>query len=121
MPRGRVQLYRHQYADAADDLSKAVELRPEEAGYRTLLDQARAGQDETAAAAPPSAPSAATPDLVRRAQARLAKLGYAPGAADGKPGPRTAAAVRAYQLQAGLPPDGAVTPGLVAELEAAGP
>ena len=117
--RGRVQLYRKHYADAADDLSQAVELAPDEPNYRTLLDQAQAGSREAAAVVPVAA-TATVPqwDLVRRAQAGLAKLGYAPGAADGKAGPRTVAAVRAYQRSSGLPADGVVTAELVERIEA---
>ena len=51
-----------------------------------------------------------TPEM-RRAfivgtQEELAKLGYAPGPADGMLGPRTRAAIRAYQRDAGLPVTG---------------
>ncbi|HMR29745.1 MAG TPA: peptidoglycan-binding protein [Geminicoccaceae bacterium] len=116
--RGRVQLYRHHYGDAADDLSQAVRLRPDEPGYRTLLDQAMAGD---AAAGAPAAGQPSQPDLVRRAQAALARLGYAPGVADGKAGSRTMAAVRAYQQHSGLPVDGIVTARLVTRLEAQSP
>lgn len=112
--RGRVQLYRQQYADATDDLSKAVELAPGDARYGMLLDQAKAGNREAGAA---PAPAVSQQDLVRRAQAGLAKLGYAPGAADGKAGPRTVAAVRAYQRSTGLKADGMVTAELVDRIE----
>jgi peptidoglycan hydrolase-like protein with peptidoglycan-binding domain len=43
---------------------------------------------------------------VRGIQEELAGHGYRPGPADGKPGPRTRAAVRAYQRDAGLPVTG---------------
>ncbi len=111
--RGRIQLYRHDHAGAADDLAEAVKLSPDEPVYRMQLDRALAGRSEAAAA-----PAVPQRELVRRAQAALAKLGYAPGAADGKVGARTAAAVRAYQQQAGLAMNGAVTAELVALLEA---
>ena len=112
--RGRIQLYRHDYAGAADDLAEAVKLSPDEPFYRMQLDQALAWRTDAAAAAP----TVSQRELVRRAQAALAKLGYAPGAADGRAGARTAAAVRAYQRQASLAADGAVTAELVARLEA---
>ena len=41
-------------------------------------------------------------------QTALFRLGYDPGPIDGKPGKRTAAAVRAYQQAKGLAPDGIV-------------
>lgn len=43
---------------------------------------------------------------VRRLQQVLSDLGYAPGAADGISGPRTIAAVTAFQTEAGLKADG---------------
>ncbi len=43
---------------------------------------------------------------VAAVQRALARLGYDPGPADGVPGPRTRAAVRAFQAAAGLPVDG---------------
>jgi peptidoglycan hydrolase-like protein with peptidoglycan-binding domain len=43
---------------------------------------------------------------VRGIQEELAGHGYRPGPVDGKPGPRTRAAVRAYQHDAGLPVTG---------------
>ena len=43
---------------------------------------------------------------VRALQLRLAERGFPAGAADGKIGPRTRAAIRAYQAANGLPPDG---------------
>jgi N-acetylmuramoyl-L-alanine amidase len=45
---------------------------------------------------------------VSGAQGRLANLGYQPGPADGLLGPRTAAALSAFQREHGLPPTGAL-------------
>ncbi|WP_029006845.1 peptidoglycan-binding domain-containing protein [Azospirillum halopraeferens] len=45
-------------------------------------------------------------------QEALAAQGFRPGPADGKPGARTRAAIRAYQKAAGLPVDGCVSQGL---------
>lgn len=53
----------------------------------------------------PPAP-APEPRLVARVQQRLAHLGYQPGPADGITGPRTAAAIRAFQKDHGLDVDG---------------
>jgi hypothetical protein len=46
-------------------------------------------------------------------QRRLRKMGYDPGPADGGMGPKTRAAIRAYQKDAGLKADGRLTVGLV--------
>jgi peptidoglycan hydrolase-like protein with peptidoglycan-binding domain len=59
--------------------------------------------------------------VVRRVQARLATLGFDPGPIDGKEGPRTRAAVRAFEETAGLSPSGRITPGLLGLLAAADP
>ena len=67
-------------------------------------------------AARPSAPS---PDTVLEAQKHLAALGYAPGPLDGRPGQRTAAAVRRFQRDFGLTPTGRISEELLALLEAA--
>jgi len=55
-------------------------------------------------------------DRVSESQSLLAELGYAPGPADGVLGPRTAAAVRAYQADQGLVIDGVVGEDLLAHL-----
>ncbi len=56
------------------------------------------------------APAATAADLprerVRRAQERLAAAGFDPGSADGAMGPRTRAALRAFQEARGLDPTG---------------
>jgi hypothetical protein len=56
------------------------------------------------------APTAMTGDLprerVRRVQERLAAAGFDPGPADGAMGPRTRAALRAFQEARGLDPTG---------------
>ena len=43
---------------------------------------------------------------VRDIQAGLQRLGYDPGAADGRMGPRTADAIRRYEQDNGMPVDG---------------
>ncbi|MEM7224234.1 MAG: peptidoglycan-binding protein [Pseudomonadota bacterium] len=62
----------------------------------------------------PQGPSVA---LVRRAQRDLLALGYRPGPIDGVLGPRTEAAIKAYQRRHGLPADGKVTKALVTQLD----
>ena len=53
-------------------------------------------------------------------QTRLAGLGYAVGGADGKVGPKTRAAIRAFQASAGLVPDGYADAGLLDRIRATG-
>lgn len=51
-------------------------------------------------------------------QRQLDALGFEPGEADGIPGGRTRAAIKAFQRQAGLPVDGYASPELIARVEA---
>jgi peptidoglycan hydrolase-like protein with peptidoglycan-binding domain len=92
------------------------------------------GAVEPAAGEPAPAPSPAetpaltqevpiqeAPPLARQAlvdlQWQLALHGYDPGPADGNPGPRTTAAIRHYQADAGLPVDGAPTEAVLDHLQ----
>lgn len=61
------------------------------------------------------------PDLssVRGVQTALVRLGFDPGPVDGKPGPKTTAAVKAFQASRGLTADGVVGPKTRAALEEA--
>ncbi len=54
---------------------------------------------------------------IRRLQELLARIGYDPGPADGKMGPRTANAIRLFQLQMGLKVNGQPTREVLALLE----
>lgn len=54
--------------------------------------------------------------LVEEVQSALASAGYYQAAIDGKPGPATEAAVRAFQKARGLAVDGAATPQLLAKV-----
>jgi hypothetical protein len=47
---------------------------------------------------------------IARAQTALARLGFDPGPADGKVGPKTRAALALYLAREGLPPSGRLTP-----------
>ncbi len=60
---------------------------------------------------------AAAETRVRRAQTALASRGYDVGPVDGIMGPRTGAAIQAFQSDQGLAPDGRVTSGLIELLE----
>lgn len=141
--RGRMYAYRDRLADGARDLAEAVRLDPEKPGYRATYGDILRKQGKTAEAAAayqaalaldgdfaPALggldeldiqPAAGSGDLVRRAQVALGRLGYPVGAADGRAGPKTAFAVRAFQGKAGLAEDGVVTASLVEALEAAVP
>jgi peptidoglycan hydrolase-like protein with peptidoglycan-binding domain len=55
---------------------------------------------------------------VADAQQRLHRLGYNPGPADGRMGPRTRLAIQRYQADRGLPVDGRTSPGLLERLRA---
>ncbi len=63
------------------------------------------------------ADGAAAETRVRRAQTALASRGYDVGPVDGIMGPRTGAAILAFQSDHGLTPDGQVTLGLIEQLE----
>lgn len=65
-------------------------------------------------APPPPAPAPAQETRLAQLQRLLAALGYDPGIADGFWGPRTAAAVHAYQQDAGLPVSDVVNDELIA-------
>ena len=58
---------------------------------------------------------------VREIQRALAARGYDPGGVDGAEGPRTRAAVRAYQKDAGLPQTGRASRELLDRLKFSGP
>ena len=76
---------------------------------------ARTGSAKQAARpAGPQSDRATLADL----QARLKGLGYDPGPADGQMGPKTRAAIRAYQKDAGIKADGQVTASLIRRIKA---
>ena len=67
------------------------------------------------AAVPPSTARSPTmgpppPHAIREAQGLMAALGYSPGTADGRWGPRTAKAYTAFLRDAGMPPGNVLTP-----------
>ena len=77
------------------------------------------------AAAVPSVASPSTPAgpppprAIREAQALMMALGYEPGLADGRWGPRTGRAYRAFLRDAGLPPGNVLTPPALRAMRAA--
>jgi len=82
------------------------------------LSEARAKRAPPAAR-PAPAPLPPEPDPeIETIQADLRTLGYDPGPADGILGARTAAAIREYQRDTGLPVDGKPTPALAVSLRA---
>ncbi len=74
---------------------------------------ARAYTGKPTRAEAPIADQATVSDL----QLRLKTLGYDPGPADGQLGPKTRAAIRAYQRDAGLKADGMVTTTLLKSMK----
>ncbi len=58
---------------------------------------------------------------IKEIQQILNRLGFDAGAADGLPGPRTRAAIRAFQRAHGLPPDGYPAPDLLRDLRLQAP
>ena len=69
----------------------------------------------SASPAPPPTPPP-PPHAIREAQALLAALGYTPGPADGKWGPRSDQAYREFVLDAGLPAAETLTPDALREM-----
>jgi hypothetical protein len=74
----------------------------------------------TASNVQPSRPAAPRSDpFVAEIQSRLNQAGYDAGAVDGRMGPRTTNAIKAFQRDRGLPEDGLPTPGVLLELDKA--
>ncbi len=65
-----------------------------------------------------SAQPTASAETVRSIQMKLTVLGYEPGPADGLVGPSTIKAVRAFQVDQGLPETGELTQELLSQLDA---
>ena len=66
--------------------------------------------------APPAGETRLSREEVKEIQRLLGDLGFNPGGADGRVGPRTRDAIRAYQKSAGLVPDAYASPRLLASL-----
>ena len=117
-------------AGERDELAASMTADDQSAAMR-LAREWRAGRDPAAAPRGQAAPSTDRPDdsgsdqppkrALVKAQELLAQLGYAPGAADGVWGLRSARAYRNFLQDRGLPSARALTPaGLRALREAAG-
>lgn len=93
------------------------------AGMAVLAACSHPSEDAVSPAKPAPSATLSRPSEaeVRAAQEALARLGFYPGPIDGIFGPKTRAAVTKYQADVGLPPDGEVSPDLVAQLEKAHP
>ena len=104
--------HREQVARNRDGVANA--LSPQRLGRAQRLAQAWGpGAASLAAASPP--PRA----LFARVQEKLARLGHDPGPADGIMGPRTRAAIRAFQAARDIPVTGDVSAELLRELKIA--
>ena len=66
----------------------------------------------------PRADAMPSAEALKGLQARLTELGFPAGGADGKPGPRTRAAIRAYQAARSLTPDGYADAALMERIRA---
>lgn len=85
---------------------------------RSFASKAEAERARRDGASQPECP-ASSRELVVTAQNLLRALGYEPGAADGRLGPRTVSAIRAFQRRRHLPVDGQVSGALLVHLSKA--
>lgn len=121
----------HQPGAARDESAKAIalverQMKPQEIAQAERLAREWSPEQEAKRQAAQAGDAGATPagvtDPARArtaaAQAALKKLGYNPGPADGVEGPRTRAAVSAFQRDAALPETGLVTDEIVKRLAA---
>ena len=105
---------------AAEEIDRALRL-----AERALEDDTAMYLGEVLGAAlaaepgPGSDLAGPSPELVWTVQEALTALGYDAGAADGAIGPRTRAAVRAFQADSGLGVDGQVSEPLLRRLQTA--
>ena len=103
---------------AAEEIDRAVRL-----ANRAREDDTAMFLGEVLGAALPAEPgpeselAGPSPELVRTVQEALTMLGYDAGAADGQIGPRTRAAIRAFQADDELAAEGRVSQRLLTRLE----
>ncbi|MEI2384237.1 peptidoglycan-binding protein [Breoghania sp. JC706] len=97
-----------QLAEARKAVNSWQQKTIEDGANRVIPDDAwKANPDDAASNAQ---------DTVKQAQLLLGRLGYDPGPADGVVGPKTVDAIRLFQVQAGLPVDGAIDARLIRAL-----
>ena len=94
----------------APDAPKPVAARPAQPADQPVA------KATDAAPASWSTQISAVESVVAEAQRLLGKLGYRPGPVDGIIGPRTVAAIRAFERKVGLPTTGRVSNALVAKM-----
>jgi TPR repeat protein len=99
----------------------SAEMSPAELASAEKLVRAWRPKPETQAAAQPAraraAGAASEREQVKATQILLRRLGYDPGAADGKAGAKTVQAVKRFQGRVGLAVDGDITPALIERLK----
>ena len=119
--RGSAEAARERDTLAANMIPQHIASAQERA--RAWLSGGEADAPKTAAvprAAPPSlSADQPPPRAIREAQALMTALGYKPGPADGRWGPRTGRAYAAFQRDAGLPPGNVLTPDALRAMRAA--
>ena len=119
--RGSAEAARERDGLAANMIPQHIASAQERA--RAWLSGGGAGAPKAAAvpsAAAPTAPAGPPPPrAIREAQGLMAALGYDPGPAEGRWGPRTGRAYTAFLRDAGLPPGNVLTPEALRALRAA--
>lgn len=85
-------------------------------GQRSAEPAPNNARDQGAGSDTVAQPKAARSELVAEAQGKLNELGYDAGSVDGQSGPRTRAAVAAFQRDHGLQPTGEISTGLMDQL-----
>jgi TPR repeat protein len=111
---GRTLAWTTQESDAVGDSKAPADRRPE-ARLVTAAIKPKAPVADPAKAVW-SAQISTMDSIVAEAQRLLAKLGLRPGPVDGVLGPKTVAAIRAFERKVGLPTTGQLTSALVARM-----
>jgi len=121
-----VRAYRWYDAAAGQGDPQAAAARNALAARMTPAQLAAARGEQAATPAPagdpapaPPGPEPLAPEFVAEVQRLLTELGYQPGPVDGAMGPKTRAAISAFQRERGLPVNGRADAGLRDRLRAA--